>query len=153
MDPQIDCRQLVDAIGDAVIVGDASGAITLWNPAAERMFGYTEAEALGQSLDMIIPERLRAAPLGRLRQDDGTPGRRVRHDVLRVPAVHKDGRALSIAFTVSMLLRRRTARSAPSSRSSATRPSASPRTARCASAWPSSRPGWQPRQQPDAERR
>ena len=53
------CSALIAAIGDAVVVCDANGAIVLWNPAAERLFGYTEAEALGQSLDMIIPERLR----------------------------------------------------------------------------------------------
>ena len=47
MAPTIDFEQLVDAIGDAVIVSDASGAITLWNPAAQRMFGFTPEEALG----------------------------------------------------------------------------------------------------------
>ena len=55
----IDFEQLVDVIGDAVVISDASGAITLWNPAAERMFGFTPKEALGNSLDLIIPERLR----------------------------------------------------------------------------------------------
>ncbi len=59
MTDQIDYAQLVSAIGDAIIISDAKGAITLWNPAAERMFGFTQAEAMGQSLDLIIPERLR----------------------------------------------------------------------------------------------
>ncbi len=56
----VDLNDLFSAVGDAVVVSDASGAITLWNKAAERLFGYTEAEALGQSLDLMIPERQRA---------------------------------------------------------------------------------------------
>jgi PAS domain S-box-containing protein len=56
---QSDPEQFVLAVGDAIIAADSDGAIVLWNPAAERMFGYTQNEALGQSLDLIIPERLR----------------------------------------------------------------------------------------------
>jgi len=52
-------QQLVDALGDAVIICDRDGVIRLWNAAAERLFGFTPAEALGSSLDLIIPERLR----------------------------------------------------------------------------------------------
>ena len=59
LDTLIDYKQLVDALTDAVIVADPSGAIRFWNPAAERLFGFTEAEALGNSLDLIVPERFR----------------------------------------------------------------------------------------------
>ena len=52
-------QQLVDALGDAVIICDRDGVIRLWNAAAERLFGFTPAEALGSSLDFIIPEPLR----------------------------------------------------------------------------------------------
>jgi PAS domain S-box-containing protein len=55
----IDFQQLANAIGDAIIISDPRGSITFWNPAAERMFGFTQSEALGNSLDLIIPERLR----------------------------------------------------------------------------------------------
>ena len=89
---RIDFEQLVDAVGDAVVVADASGAITLWNPAAERMFGYTEAEALGQSLDIIIPERLRGRHWDGYKKTMETGLTRYGHDVLRVPAIDKDGR-------------------------------------------------------------
>src|ERR1700686_1166239 len=99
----IDFEQLVAVIGDAVVISDASGAITLWNPAAERMFGFTQAEALGNSLDLIIPERLRARHWAGFGKTMATGETRYAHDVLRVPAVHKDGRALSIAFTVGLL--------------------------------------------------
>jgi PAS domain S-box-containing protein len=101
----IDCQQLVEVIGDAVVVADASGAINLWNPAAERLFGFTQAEALGNSLDLIIPERLRERHWAGYRKTIASGETRYGHDVLRVPAVHKDGRALSIAFTVGLLHR------------------------------------------------
>ena len=99
----IDYQQLVEVIGDAVVVADTSGAINLWNPAAERLFGFTQAEALGNSLDLIIPERLRERHWAGYRKTMATREARYSHDVLRVPAVHKDGRALSIAFTVGLL--------------------------------------------------
>ena len=57
--PGPDLANLVAAIGDAVVVADPEGAITVWNPAAERIFGFTAAEALGQTLDLITPERHR----------------------------------------------------------------------------------------------
>ena len=59
MTSPIDFAALVAAAGDAVVVSDPSGAITVWNPAATRIFGYTAAEAIGQSLDLITPERQR----------------------------------------------------------------------------------------------
>ena len=99
----IDCEQLVEVIGDAVVVADASGAINLWNPAAERLFGFTRAEALGNSLDLIIPERLQERHWTGYRKTMASGETRYGHDVLRVPAVHKDGRALSIAVTVGLL--------------------------------------------------
>ena len=99
----IDYQQLVEVIGDAVVVADTSGAINLWNPAAERLFGFTQAEALGNSLDLIIPERLRERHWAGYRKTMATGETRYSHNVLRVPAVHKDGRALSIAFTVGLL--------------------------------------------------
>ena len=103
MKTPVDCQEIVAAIGDAVIASDAKGAITLWNPAAERMFGYSEAEALGQSLDIIIPERLRGRHWEGYDKSMATGTSRYGHDLLRVPATHKDGRAMSIAFTVAML--------------------------------------------------
>jgi PAS domain S-box-containing protein len=99
----VDFEQLVEALGDAVVVADASGAITFWNPAAEYLFGFTPAEALGNSLDLIIPERLRERHWEGYKKTMATGETRYAHDVLRVPAVHKDGRQLSIAFTVGLL--------------------------------------------------
>src|ERR1039457_2148063 len=99
----VDFEHFVDALGDAVVVADASGAVTVWNPAAERLFGFTEAEALGNSLDLIIPERLRERHWAGYGKTMASGETRYGHDLLRVPAVHKDGRVLSIAFTVGLL--------------------------------------------------
>ena len=99
----VDLNQLVGGAGDAIMVCDAAGAITLWNKAAERIFGFTEAEALGQSLDIIIPMRQRQRHWDGYHKTMETAVTKYGADVLRVPALHKDGHTLSIAFTVSML--------------------------------------------------
>jgi PAS domain S-box-containing protein len=101
--PDIDLKQLVAGAGDAIIVCDAPGAIVFWNRSAERIFGFSEAEALGQSLDLIIPQRQRERHWEGYHKTMATAVTKYGADVLRVPALHKDGRTLSIAFTVSML--------------------------------------------------
>lgn len=103
MHSTIDFQQLVSVVGDAIVVCNASGTITLWNPAAEYIFGYTESEALGQSLDLIIPERLRQRHWEGYQKTMETGQTRYGHDVLRVPAVNKAGQSLSISFTVALL--------------------------------------------------
>ena len=103
MQTAVDMKALVTAISDAVMVCDASGLITLWNPACERMFGFSEGEALGQSLDMIIPQRQQQRHWDGYHQTMKTGVTKYGHDLLKVPAAHKDGRSLSIAFTVSLL--------------------------------------------------
>jgi PAS domain S-box-containing protein len=103
MGTDIDFEQLARGIGDGVIVCDAAGAITFWNDAATRIFGFTAADALGQSLDMIIPERQRQRHWDGYHKTMATGETRYGNDLLRVPALHKEGRPLSIAFTVAML--------------------------------------------------
>ncbi len=103
MNTSIDLAALVASVGDAVMVCDAEGAIVLWNPACERMFGHSEAEVLGKTMDMIIPERLRGRHWDGYHKTMATGITKYRHDVLRVPAVDKQGRMMSIAFTVAML--------------------------------------------------
>lgn len=99
----VDLKQLIEAFGDAIIVSDSNGSISFWNPAAEHLFGFTSSEALGKSLDLIIPERFRERHWSGYAKTMSTGETRYAHDVLRVPAVHKDGRPLSIAFTVGLL--------------------------------------------------
>jgi PAS domain S-box-containing protein len=98
-----DFEAFIQKAGDAIVAAGADGSILLWNHAAERIFGYTEEEALGHSLNLIIPERLRARHWEGYRAVMRTGETRYAAEVLRVPAVHKDGRRLSIAFTVTLL--------------------------------------------------
>ena len=99
----VDYKQLVEVLGDALVVSDTGGVIRLWNTAAERLFGFTKAEALGNSLDLIIPERLQARHWAGYKKAMASGDTRYNSDLLRVPAVHKNGRPLSIAFTVAFL--------------------------------------------------
>ena len=99
----IDFEQLVRTMGDAVIVANADGVVRLWNAAAVRLFGFSEQEALGQPLDLIIPERLRGRHNEGYAHTVASATTRYGTTLLRVPALHTDGRSLSIAFTVSLL--------------------------------------------------
>lgn len=99
----VDMQALVAAVGDAVVVCDAAGAIVVWNGAAERIFGFTAGEAIGQSLDIIIPEKMRKRHWDGYHKSMATGETRYGNDVLRVPAINKAGEPLSIAFTVAML--------------------------------------------------
>jgi PAS domain S-box-containing protein len=103
MQTTIDYEQLIAAIGDAVIVSDPEGKITLWNAAAERIFGFSEEEAMGKSLDIIIPQRLQQRHWDGYEKTMQTGQTRYGTELLKVPATHKDGRQLSIAFTVALL--------------------------------------------------
>jgi PAS domain S-box-containing protein len=103
MTSPIDYQALVTSLGDGVMASDAQGLIVLWNPACTRMFGYTEADALGKSLDLIIPQRQQKPHWDGYNKTMATGITKYGNDVLRVPAMHKDGHTLSIAFTVSML--------------------------------------------------
>ena len=99
----IDLHQLVECVGDAIIVADAHEKIVLWNPAATRIFGYLEEEALGNTLDLIVPERQRQKHNEGYSHSMETGTTRYGTSLLKVPAKHKDGSMLSIAFTVGML--------------------------------------------------
>ena len=103
LDRQFDPEQFVMAAGDAIIAAGADGSIVVWNPAAERIFGYTASEALGRSLDLIIPERFRQRHWDGYRHVMQTGHTRYGAEVLRVPAIHKDGHTLSIVFTVTLM--------------------------------------------------
>jgi PAS domain S-box-containing protein len=99
----IDATALVQAVGDAIVVSDVAGNIVIWNPAAERIFGYTAAEAIGQPLDIITPERFRKRHWDGYHQTMATGVTKYGTTLLRVPAIDKTGKTLSIAFGVAML--------------------------------------------------
>jgi PAS domain S-box-containing protein len=92
---------LVHSMSDAVIYADAQGRIQFWNSGAVRIFRFSEPEAIGRSLDIIIPENLRerhwagfseTMRTGKSHYQSGT--------VLAVPALRKDGSRISVEFTV-----------------------------------------------------
>jgi PAS domain S-box-containing protein len=99
----IDMAELVEAVGDAIVACDGAGMITVWNAAAERIFGFTAREALGASLDIIIPERMKHRHWEGYHKTMETGVTRYGSDVLSVPAIDKQGRTLSMSFTVAML--------------------------------------------------
>jgi PAS domain S-box-containing protein len=103
MNLQLDLEMFVQAAGDGIVAAGADGRIILWNPAAERIFGFTAEEALGRSLDLIIPERFRDRHWAGFREVMRTGQTRYASEVLRVPALHKNGTPLSIAFTVALI--------------------------------------------------
>ena len=95
---------LLASASDAIIATDREGRITLWNPGAERIFGFSAAEAVGQSLDLIIPDNLRSRHWSGYRHAMATGESRYGHgDLLSVPGLTKDGRRISVEFTIVML--------------------------------------------------
>jgi len=95
---------IINTTSDAILATDRQGVIRFWNRGAIRIFGFTAEEAIGASLDLIIPERLRkrhwdgyerVMASGETRYDAG--------DLLAVPAVAKGGRQISVEFTIILL--------------------------------------------------
>jgi PAS domain S-box-containing protein len=92
---------ILSAAGDAVVATDREGIIRVWNPGAERIFGYHADEALGQSLDIIIPERLRARHWEGFRHVMATGESHYgAGDLLSVPGMGRDGQRISLEFTI-----------------------------------------------------
>jgi PAS domain S-box-containing protein len=87
----------------AVIVADADGAIRFWNPAAEAMFGRPRDDALGRSLDIIVPEKLRDRHWDGYRSVMETGETEYAGRTLAVPAMRADGSRISVEFTVTLL--------------------------------------------------
>lgn len=97
------CQKIIDGCSDAVMYSDHQGLIRLWNRGAEQMFGYAASEAIGQSLDLIIPENLRGRHWeGYFRvMESGTS--RYSTEMLSAPALCKDGTRISTEFSMVMV--------------------------------------------------
>jgi PAS domain S-box-containing protein len=97
-------RAILAASGDAVLATDPEGIITFWNPGAVRIFGFAADEAVGASLDLIIPERLRSRHWDGWQRVMATGETRYgAGELLSVPALTKDGRRISVEFTIVLL--------------------------------------------------
>jgi PAS domain S-box-containing protein len=96
---------ILRSAGEAIVATDRDGVIRFWNPGAERIFGFGAAEAIGASLDLIIPEKLQARHWQGYRQVMATGRSRYgAGDLLSVPAETRDGRRISVEFSVALLL-------------------------------------------------
>lgn len=97
-------RRVLDGSPDAILICDRAGTVRYWNASAERVFGFSSADAMGVSMDLIIPERLRgrhwAGWEGTMRSGVTRYGE---GQLLAVPALHKDGRQISIEFSIQLL--------------------------------------------------
>jgi len=96
-------RSIVEQTQFAVIFSDRDGVIQFWNAGAEAMFGYTATEAVGQSLDMIVPERQRARHWEGYHKVMASGITKYGREMLAVPAMRKDGARISVEFAIVLL--------------------------------------------------
>lgn len=97
------CRRILEETQDGIIFADRDGIIRFWNPGAESLFGFGAEETVGQSMDLIIPQRLRDRHWEGWRKSMATGTTRYGRQVLAVPAMRKDGTRISIEFTIVIL--------------------------------------------------
>jgi PAS domain S-box-containing protein len=96
-------EDLVEACPDAIIVADREGLIRYWNAGAVRIFGYEADEVRQQSLDLIIPPRLRERHWAGYDAVMKTGHTSYGSRLLKVPAVRRDGSQISVEFTLALL--------------------------------------------------
>ena len=96
-------RQIVDFSQDGMLFADREGIIRLWNSGAETIFGFNAREALGQSLDLIIPEKLRERHWEGYQKVMDTGETRYGNELLKVPALRKDGKRVSVEFSILLV--------------------------------------------------
>ena len=97
------CRAIVEQAPDAVIYADLTGAIRIWNSAAESIFGYAAAEVLGANLDIIIPERFRSAHWTGYQKAMATGMLRHSGRTLTTRSIHEDGRTLYLDLSFGLI--------------------------------------------------
>lgn len=97
------CRRIVDETQDAIIYAERDGTMRLWNAGAAALFGYSAEEAIGQSLDLIIPERLRDRHWQGYHRVMATGETKYGRELLAVPGLRKDGSRVSLEFSIAML--------------------------------------------------
>ena len=97
------CRGIVEATSDAIIFASADGVIRLWNRGAELLFGHSATDAIGQSLDLIIPERLRAAHWQAFDHSLATGETKYTDRVLTTRSMHKRGDKLYVDLSFGLL--------------------------------------------------
>lgn len=97
------CQRIVEDSPVGIMFADAEGIIRFWNTGSERIFGFSAQEAVGQSMDIIVPERHRERHWEGFNRVMQTGVTKYGTNVLAVPALTKDGRRVSIEFNVLLL--------------------------------------------------
>jgi len=96
-------NQLIEESPDAILVADREGMIRCWNRGAELIFGYTASEAVGQSLDLIIPENLRGRHWEGYWRVMSSVETKYKTGLLSAPGQRRDGSRVSLQFSMIML--------------------------------------------------
>jgi PAS domain S-box-containing protein len=96
-------RQIIEGAPEAIMLADRQGVIHLWNAGAASLFGYSAEEALGHSLDLIIPEPMRARHWEGYHRVMATGETVYGTKLLAVPAMHRDGHRISVEFSIVMV--------------------------------------------------
>src|SRR5713101_9847565 len=97
------CQRVVEDAQLAIIFADRNGIIHFWNSGAKAMFGYAAEEAVGQTLDLIVPERQRSRHWEGYHRVMATGATKYGRELLAVPAITKDGKRISIEFSIALL--------------------------------------------------
>jgi PAS domain S-box-containing protein len=103
LSPESLAAHIVAGAPEAIIFADRDGTVRVWNAGAEAIFGWTAAEAIGRSMDLIIPDRLRPRHWDGWKRVMETGVTRYGKDLLAVPALRKDGSTISIEFSIQLL--------------------------------------------------
>jgi len=102
-DTEVIYQQIIENSQDAIMFADRDGIIDLWNSGAEAIFGYKKEEVRGKSLDLIIPEKLRQRHWEGYHTVMKTGESRYGKELLKVPAIRKDGTSISVEFTILLV--------------------------------------------------
>ena len=94
------CHQIVENAQDGIIFADGGGVIQLWNSGAQSIFGYSSEEALGETLDLIIPDKHRKQHWEGYRKVMKTGISSYSRKLLAVPSLRKDGERISVEFSI-----------------------------------------------------
>lgn len=96
-------EQFVNTASDAILISDIDGIILFWNYGAEQLFQYSSQEAVGQSLDLIIPENLRSRHWDGYRRVMASGETKYKTGLLSSPGIRKDGSRISLEFSMVLL--------------------------------------------------
>jgi PAS domain S-box-containing protein len=102
-DTRLIYQQIVENSQDAILFADEDGNIDLWNSGAEAIFGYKAEEIQGKNLDLIIPEKLRQRHWEGYQRVMKSGETRYGKELLKVPALRKDGSRISVEFTIILI--------------------------------------------------